>query len=485
MFEKPIFGKTGKPARGTIEDENQYTHISEEGYRGISRKINGKEVKLIVIFDGQFRKIDTEEAKQNLAFFEKYKECPDFLKFDRQRYTNALYSKDFKEFMEYQKKETLKANIQELKDNNATKEEIDEALKSETLFKFWKNIKYVENEISFDKFMDTTISIFGKILFYQIENNPEYVISDSLTIEIKMVKVKDMEFFFFYNHEASDIETACYYCSGLWFMQTIVMPFLIFQKVDFAFIERFVMHEFTHHLSFIKGYMVWDTKYQKKIKKFAKKKSAYNINYLYTSLFNLREEGLADFNARKNSNNLEIDMRGVKTYNENMVLLSKKRLKKYSQDFYEGTISTGDMTPSGEYTMGRNMCLIVAMAIAKKDKKPYSIIVNEQTHQGYDFQDLNKYLTMNTRILIKDLDKKVIDQAMGEIFPRVHYYFVKLYEGSCDELHIEEKNRIMTSRRFYKLVEQAIQTYKDERKQKLLKAGFINTPTDVVIDDKE
>jgi hypothetical protein len=453
-----------------------------------SRKIQGKDVTLIIIFDGEFRKLT--ELKSDPKFLEKYESlCPDFWKLDKQKYLQAAYSKDFKEFAAYQKRETLKNRIEGIKDEDLSKEEkskeLGEALKQETILKFWNKIKHFETEISFDEFKKTTLSIFSKILFYEIENNPSYIISDSLTIEIKLLHVKDMEFFFYYNHEASDLETACYYCSGLWFIQTIVMPFFMLGKTDFAHIERFIMHEFVHHLDFVKGYLVWDTKYNEKIKKVARKKSAYNINYLYTSLFNLRQEGLADFNARKNSDKLEIDMSGVKEYNEKMIILSKTRLKKYSQSLYEDKISTGNMSASGEYTMGRNMCLTIALATAKRMKKAYILIEsNGQTHRGYEFPELNKYLNHNTRIYISELHKDVIAQTMFDISPTVHYYFVKLYEGACDELNIEDKNRIMTSKKFYALVKQAIQTYKDERKQKLLKSGFIDTPTEVIIEDK-
>ena len=453
-------------------------------YLDSTRNIHGKDVKLVIIFDGEFRRL--EDLKSNPEFLNKYESLnPDFPKLDRQKYAQALYSKDFKEFAEYQKKETLKNRINGLKEEDASEEDINAALKQETLLKFWSKIRYFEQEVPFDEFRKTTISIFSKILFYIIENNPECLISDSLTIEIKLVKVKDMEFFFYYNHEASDLETACFYCSGLWFIQAIVMPFFVLQKTDFAYIEKFVMHEFTHHLDFVREYLVWDTRYNAKIKKVAKKRSAYNINYLYTSLFNLRQEGLADFNARKNSDKLDIDTQGIRAYNEKMIILSKTRLKKYSQTLYEERISTGDMSASGEYTMGRNMCLIIALCIAKKMKKPYIMIVNGLEQRGYYFSELNKYLNNNNRIYIKELHPDVISQAIREISPAVHYYFVRLYEGSCDELGIEEKNRIMTSRRFYALVKQAIQTYKDERKAKLSKSGFINTDDEVIIDERE
>jgi|GEM_PF-1487625 hypothetical protein len=444
--------------------------------------IRGKEVTLIIIFDGEFRKLS--DLKADPKYMEKYSSVtPDFPKFDKQKYTQALYSKDFKEFAEYQKKEMIKAREEEFKE--MSKEEFEEEMKSETLFKFWRKIKYFEEEIPFIEFKKISLKIFSKILFYEIQNNPEYLISDSLTIEIKMSRVKDMEFFFYYNHEASDIETACYYCSGLWFIQSIVMPFFILQKTDFKYIEKFVMHEFTHHLDYVRGYLSWDTKYNEKMKKVAKKASAYNISYLYTSLFNLRQEGLAEFNSRKNSDKQEIDMKGIRQYNEKMIVLSKTRLKKYSEPLYEEGISTGNMSASGEYFTGRTMCLTIAMAIAKRMKKPYIILENGQTHRAYDFPELNKYINNNDRIFIKDLDKEIITTTVNEISPRVHYYFLKFYEGCCDELGIEEKNRIMTSRRFYALVDQAKRNYKEERKQKLNKGGFLETDTNIIIDENQ
>ena len=51
--------------------------------------------------------------------------------------------------------------------------------------------------------------------------------------------------------------------------------------------------------------------------------------------------------------------------NKNLHILSSLRKKSQAEDFYEKKISYGNLTLSGEYANGRNMCLTIALSIAK------------------------------------------------------------------------------------------------------------------------
>jgi len=233
------------------------------------------------------------------------------------------------------------------------------------------------------------------------------------------------------------------------------------------------------------------TPYGQIVQKLAKRKSMYCLNYLYHSMFNLRQEGLADFATRINSQKIEINMTGVRAYNESMRELSTKRLKEEGSDLYEQKIGAGNSTPSGEYTNGRTMCVIIAMWIAKRDQKYYTLIEsNGVEHADYQFPDLNKYLNNNTIINIKGLnipdgrDKYykdyikvkstwILPKTTNEIIPYTGKKFIKFYEGVCDDLGIKEENRIMTVKRFEDLVNKAIQIGKDYKKQRLEGQGFI------------
>ncbi|MGV8172255.1 MAG: hypothetical protein ACP5OA_06205 [Candidatus Woesearchaeota archaeon] len=452
--------------------------------------IGGKEVTLVIIFDGEFSKLS--ELKADPKFMARYAEKDaDYKEYDEKAYTWAEYAKDFRDFEKYQRHKGFS------KDEDERKTELD--------LKFYNKIKELQ-QIPFKTFKNITMSIFKKILFYEIEHNkehleykvktilennkPGYLTSDRLTIEIKLQHVIDRDFYFYYNYHASDIETACFYCSGLWFIQTIVAPFVFFDKIDFAYIERTLLHEFRHHLDFVNKWLVYDTKFEPIIRKFAKRKSMYGMLFLYKSLFNLREEGVADFSARINSDRYEYNMSGVKTYNNKLIELSNWKRENKSENFYEDIISTGNQTASGEYTMGRNMCITIAMYLAQKEKIPYTIIFpGNIAHSAYHFDGtvkkiinkkevdfdirLNDWLKQGQTLYIKDLNKTILDKTKELIGPAKHFHFLRIYEGACDELGITEDNRIMTSKRFHKILQDAIHNYDEIKKKRLEEQGFI------------
>ena len=197
-------------------------------------------------------------------------------------------------------------------------------------------------------------------------------------------------------------------------------------------------------------------------------------------MFNLREEGLQDFRARINSDKVDINMKGIRKYNKLLEKLSKKIYKAKAEEFHYYKISTFNLTPSGEYANGRYMCTTIALSTAKRmrDQKSinrFPLIFGKNKDDVYTLDQLNDAFSRNKLIYISDMPKEVIEATIKQIEPLPHYYFLRLYEKACDDLGIEDKNRVMTGRRFYKLANEAIEYGKKIRRDKLRSARFADT----------
>lgn len=396
-----------------------------------SEKIGGKKVSIILIFDD---------------------------------YNKRKYKGDFQEFLDYQQ--------------GRTEEE-----EGETDWRIYRNIKEFK-EISYEIFREYCISLFSKVMFSLVKSNPQFIVSDELNIQIKILRVKNRDYYFYFKEEACDTENACFDGAGSWFIQNIVAPYFYFGNVNTTHINRFFLHELTHFLDasqkYTPGskYTAFELNYQKKIKKIARKKSAYNLNFLYNSLFALREEGIADLVARKDSPFLDISLNGIKEYNKNMKRLVQMPKYHEAEEFYGQKISWGNLTPSGEYSNGRYMCMFIALALAKTKKISYGVEVKGKKFYGHEF-DFDVLFSKSEKLLISNLPDDLIKEAIKIIMPTAHYYFVKLYEKACDTLGISEKNRIMTSRRFYSLKEKAIKYAKAQRRKRLKKNGFVDDGSEI------
>jgi hypothetical protein len=370
-------------------------------------------------------------------------------------YNNSSFKKDLQEIKDYQNHKGFS------EDKEERSRELD--------LKFY-NQKVPEVEYEF--FKQKSFEIFSKFFFYMMKNNKSLATSTEFNIQFKITRIPNREVYFYYDTDKfpSDAENACFIVSGSWLLHTIVLP-SIFGKSDLALIQRYMLHELIHHHDEINHNLKWLEQYEAKIRKLYIKKSAYFLNCLYTSLFNLREEGLADFNARKESPMIDLNMKGVRAYNANMLKLSKLIKREESEPFYFNEISTGNLTPSNEYTMGRNMCLTIAIAIAKKLNKPFFVVINGQKISSKEIH-LNELLSEDRLLYISDIDKQVFTETINQIRPLAHYLFVKEYEKACDELGIKDANRIMTRRRFYKIIIDAITRLKKEKTARLKSCGY-------------
>ncbi len=370
-------------------------------------------------------------------------------------YSKSDFKKDLQEILDYQNRQGFSA------DKAERAKEVD--------LQFYKQ---KIPDISYDFFKQKSFEIFSKLFFYMMSSNKNIATSTEFNIQFKVTRIPNREVYFYYDEEAfpSDAENACFIMSGSWLLHTIVIPSALGTS-NFSLIQRYMLHELTHHHDGITNNLKWGNQYEGKIRKLYTKHSAYFLNCLYTSLFNLREEGLADFIARKDSPIIDLNMSGVKIYNANLIKLSLLTRRVDSESFYFNELSTGNLTSSSEYVVGRNMCLTIAMALSKKAGKSFNVVISNQKFSS-DKINLNDMLSKNKLIYIADIDKNIFNGTIEKVRPLAHYLFVHEYEIACKELCIKEENMIMTKRRFYTVITDSIKRLKKEKTLRLTSKGY-------------
>lgn len=372
-------------------------------------------------------------------------------------YSEKKFQEDFREFMDLQNRRNLGEGFIDL------------------------HLYSIPNPrpIPYSFFREYASKLFSKVLFYMLKQRPDFIVSDELNVQVSIIRIPAFSYYFETVDEDMDPENACFKGAGVWFINNIVAPYFYFNRIEATTIVRYFAHELTHYKDTVAGVLSWDARYSSKIKNIVGRKSAYSINYLYNSLFNLREEGLADFMARIDSPEMDLSGAAILQYNENIRHLAFMRYKKEAAPFYASRIGWENLSPSGEYAIGRNMCLVVAMSVAKIKKAPYRIKIGRDVQSGYDFPRLENWLSSGVTLYVSGLSKEVISAALSEIKSRNHYYFVKLYERACDHLGIRDQNRAMTSHRFFALVNEAKAYAESKRKSRLEQTGFVYSQSDI------
>jgi len=378
-------------------------------------------------------------------------------------YKKSDFNADMEVIKKYQQKQGIPSDAEE------RSRELD--------FRFYKG---KIPEISYEYFKSACVQHFSKIFFYMMSHpsNKSLILSSELNLQLNVMKSPAREWYFDENSEymPSDAENACYDVAGTWLIQNIVLPAAL-GRAEFTTIQRFIIHELVIYVDKVKGHYLLDVTnrlghYAEKFSALTKKKSAYFLNCLYTSLFFLRQEGFADFYARKDTGRFDMNIDAVKTYNANLLKLSFMRKKAEAEKFYVNMIGWNNLTASSDFVMGRNMCVTIALAISKRMNKIYSITIGNKKIYSNEITSLDEILSNNHLIYIADIDPEAITAAITEIRPTVHYTFIQLYERACKELGISEKNMIMTRRRFYKIITDSIDRLKKEKIARLNSKGF-------------
>ncbi|MFH1174889.1 MAG: hypothetical protein V1725_07165 [archaeon] len=237
------------------------------------------------------------------------------IRFIFDEYSEEKYDADFVEFVKYQTKHNLTGehaetdlrfwNVQEFK--NIAK------LKDVSAIKTMADLEKIDGfrAISYQQFRLLITKLFSQSIFYLLRTQPELIPVKKFTMHIKLFRIPEREVYVYYWYnggsdkdiflkdiEASDPNNACFEVTGFWFLQTIAAPMTYLHRVDFTMISRYFMHELSHHTDFVLGKLTRNERQRQRLKNVFKRSSCYVLNYLYLTMHNLREEGLADFKEK-------------------------------------------------------------------------------------------------------------------------------------------------------------------------------------------
>ncbi|HII17384.1 TPA: hypothetical protein HA361_05720 [Candidatus Woesearchaeota archaeon] len=404
-------------------------------------------------------------------------------------YSKKRYEYDFLEFAKFHKEKKTRGDF------------IDYHLLKVREFK----------DIPYSYFRDYAARLFSESIFHMITEYPNLIISDELNIQIVMRRIPHWDYSFDSFDERFDERNACFNASGMWFLTNIVAPFKYMGRIEYTVIARYFLHELAHFVDIAEKRLAWDIggKYEAKIVKMIGKTSAYSIVCLYNMLFNLREEGLAEFLARAASPEFNISGKAAQEFNLNLLELTKKITKKEATGFYVQRIGYRNLRLAGEYAIGRNMCLTIALAAVgffsefgnaplagrnagrinlyftvRCGKERWQTSTGEHPNKD-PRKSINGLLEEGKEFYLYGIPAGLVTKAIEIIRPTNHYVFVRLYEMACDALHIAEENRMMTRKRFYRLVQVAKMKYEMQRKKDLEKGGFAYIPQENLPDINE
>ncbi|MBI2573250.1 hypothetical protein HYV86_05295 [Candidatus Woesearchaeota archaeon] len=375
---------------------------------------------------------------------------------------------------------------------------LNNALEKEELDLRWLNVKnWVP--IPYQNFIEHVTSFFPKVLFNIIEQNPYFIVGEQLVMEFRIIHIKDRGYYHEHkvaekkSDEGSDIEHALFDISGLWLLQTIAAPWFYLKKIDFEYIYRYYLHELTHHYDFSNQQVARIQAAQKAkepkilgpkllygqaefVKKYTRYCTVPAVPFIYQSIFNLRIEGIADFNVRRVSGTFNIERSALKEYNENLINLTLKTKVQDAESFYGDKVAY-NLTAGGELTSGRQMCLCIMLAIARITNIPYKLQVvmwtRKRPYENANKANWNELLSTYKTIYVTNVSTQLIDTAIAKIQSLTPEGFIEEYEKACQVLGItKEEYKVMTTKRMLGLRQLAIDNYLTQRKALRKRKGF-------------
>jgi len=180
-------------------------------------------------------------------------------------------------------------------------------------------------------------------------------------------------------------------------------------------------------------------------------------------MYELLEEGIADFATIANRPRMDIRMDAILQFREDLSTLVTIVGKRKAEDFYEKNLSHGILT-KGSYYCGKIMCFAIELAIAKKRGKPLLAYVGKEE---YPLEDIDRFMGKYRSFEIENPPLEVFKEAYQMIALTRNKYrnFLRLYESACEELGITEKNMVISYATYNDIKKKATKFYEKYAKE--------------------
>ncbi|MFH0868089.1 MAG: hypothetical protein V1831_02145 [Candidatus Woesearchaeota archaeon] len=364
-------------------------------------------------------------------------------------YSERKYKNDFEELVTYQTK----------------KEIIDKEKNPRALDLKFLNIKGFKY-IPYDYFQKTVINFLTRVICQILNEFPNIITSKEFEIQIKIARVKQREYYGAYDPDVSDVEHAYTEFSGLWLLNTLVMPWVHFKRIDYPILYNFLVHELHHHVDYINKAFIYEEKLEDKWKLKAKQISNYSLVFLLSTLLELRVEGFAEFAKKRNFPKFDIHTDMIYEFRKNLAKLITIRKKREAEDFFNKKLSTESYLT---YYCGRLMCYFIALFLTKRTINKPVIGVNNKT---FPLEELDKIMSKHKYFLIQGVPTDIFVKTCELVSTMGPIEFLNMYNNACDNLGISYRNRVLWWVLFVKLKKATTYIHEKERIKKLIKKGY-------------
>lgn len=367
----------------------------------------------------------------------------------------------------------LQSDYQELIMYQQKKAKIENRL-SDIDLKFYHTIKQFP-EIPYDYFKETVRRFVLRVIYEVLRENPGIVTTttDTFEIQFKVSRNENREWYGSYDDSISDTEHAYIEYNGLWLLNTIVLPWLAFKRIDYKLLYRFFQHELSHHKDLMnKRYFVEDYAKQR-IMPLSRHFGNYSLFYLYLTFENLRVEGLHEFSGKIYMQKIEVKMEYVYNFRKLVEELIRIRELSEAEKFFEKNL--GSISHQGIYYVGRLAAQTIALAVAKKEGLGRQISLLLPNKKVEPLNWLNSAMNSCSVFSITQIQVQAFEKAVVMIEARRYREFIRLYEWACNELGIEQKNRIVTYAWFDDLKKRATLWYESHRLRTVEERGYVPT----------
>lgn len=380
--------------------------------------------------------------------------------YDLTFYSEKEYKLDFRDFLAYQTKKEKITEPDEIDWKFLYSKELKLAPFNKP--KDFLNLDFKKfNLVTYEDFLKITSELFSRVIYQVLKDNPTIMVSDQNEFKVKIIlfRVSGREWYmeedpkkelkggeysqFLQELESEEVEHADYLTAGVFLIQTVAAPWFYKRRIDYGYIYRFLVHELEHHKHFMANFYKFEDKVMEKLKIKIQKVPDYRITYVFLTVHQLLNEGIADFVTISNRPTIDIHMEWIFKFKRDLDALTTMVGKNKVHKFWEDNLAYG-VYAGGAYYCGKIMCFTIELAFAKRMKKPPFFIALENG-KVYDLGEINKVMSKNKVFYVENPDYAVFKRAYEEITKYKYDYrkFIALYEWACRELDIRERNMVM------------------------------------------
>ncbi len=373
------------------------------------------------------------------------------------QYWQKYLQSDYKELIKYHKKKLKLENPQ-----------------SELDLKFYHAIDRFP-KITYEYFKEAVRRFMLRVTHQVLKDDPSFVtaIGDVFEIQIKVVRVPNKEWYGANIEDISDSDHAYLEYNGLWLLNTVVLPWLVFQRVDYKILYKFMQHELGHCRDWVKRLYRLEDYAKKRISPIMRRMHNFSLFYLYLTFENLRVEGVHEFADKRDMQRIDVNMDLVRKFRVLVEeLITKKKLKD-AEEFFENNL--GSMSHQGIYYVGRLSAQTIAFAVAKREGFANQVYLVLPNGQKADLSQLNAAMSTLERFYISQLPAPVFNKAFSIMSPLRYREFIQMYEWACNELGISNENRVVTWAWFDDIKKRATNWYETNRLKEVQAKEYVPT----------